>query len=70
MFYCNTAYNDTLIISAHLQENSNHSESIGLASSLAETCIFGVPMHQMKLEIKLYLHKKKSLQETLFLNCR
>lgn len=37
------------IFTTNLQENSNNSEPIGLVNSLAETLIFGVPMHQMKL---------------------
>ena len=36
----------------NLQEYSNNSEPIRLASSLTETGVFGVPVHQMELGTK------------------
>lgn len=33
-----------------LQEDSNHSKAIRLASSFAKVGIFSIPMNQMKLE--------------------
>lgn len=45
--YCNIEY----YISTHLQEYSNDSEPIRLASSLTKTGVFGVPVHQMELRI-------------------
>lgn len=39
------------VAGSHLQQNSNHSESIGFVRSVSKACIFGVPVHQMELVI-------------------
>ena len=39
-------------VGTDLQENSDYSETIGLAGSITKAWVFGVPVHQMELEIK------------------
>lgn len=42
-----------------LQENSDDSEPIRLASSLSKAWVFGVPVHQMELGINEIMDKLK-----------
>lgn len=45
-------YHMRVIVGTDLQENSDYSESVRLAGSLTKAWVFGVPVHQMELEIK------------------
>ena len=58
-----TLNNELELFLTDLQEDSNNSQSIRLASGFSKAWIFGVPVHQMELGIN-EMDLKKTKQKT------